>query len=268
MPPLIHPSRTVQANGQNFRLRLNHVGSEYTAKDIEAEIQFGRNLAAKILKQYPLLRNNGVQEYINLVGSGLANQVGRPELTYYFAVIQSDEVNAYACPGGYIFITKKALDLMKNEAQLAGVIAHEIAHVNYRHVVKALNIRGQSNSWSSGISTVFGGASASTRILINQLTEKAFKLLFEEGVSKEGEFQSDQFSMMVLTTLRYDRESYLAYLKELGHEISGKKEAVISKTHPPVAERISSLRQDLKKHNMAYKQGTKNVARFQDYIPF
>ena len=67
--------------------------------------------------------------------------MGRPELRYYFGILDTEDINGYAAPGGYIFVTTGALKLMRNEAQLAGVLAHELAHINQKHIVKQLNLQ-------------------------------------------------------------------------------------------------------------------------------
>ena len=106
----------------SFRHRANlFIQSDWTLSDIDAEVEFGKKLAARILGQYNLLKNDKLQEYVNLLGQGLASTVGRPEITYYFAIIDSDHINAYATPGGYVFITKGLFDKCSNEAEIVGV---------------------------------------------------------------------------------------------------------------------------------------------------
>ena len=106
------------AGEDNFRARG---GGEPTAQekaqiaisDVEAEIKFGQNIAARILARNPMIENQSLIDYVNLVGNAVALHAGRPELKYRFTVIQSKHVNAYAAPGGYIFITKPAIDIMQ-----------------------------------------------------------------------------------------------------------------------------------------------------------
>jgi beta-barrel assembly-enhancing protease len=102
------------AYGENFRLRASHIKKGYSEKDIITEVEFGETLAAKILGRYKLVSNDKLSNYVSLMGEGIAAQVGRSELNFYFAVLDTDEINAYACPGGYIFITKGAIKNMIN----------------------------------------------------------------------------------------------------------------------------------------------------------
>lgn len=259
---------SILADEANFRLRENQIEQGYAEADIEAEIQFGRNLAATILAKHKLHPNREVQGYIATLGTAIASQIGRDELIYYFAVIDVDDINAYACPGGYIFITKGAIQAMANEAQLAGVIAHEIGHVDHRHVVKSLKIRAKGDSATSGIAAAFGGTSATARILLDQLTEKAFSLLFEEGIAKDSEFEADSTGVEVLTALGYDWRSYRDYVSGLQGYIGKGQGQVLNKTHPSVAQRVDKITQFSNQSNFGELHGKTNTTRFQKYHRF
>ena len=104
------------------------------SKSIEYELKLGRNVAAIILGKYPQSTNIPLIRYVNLVGQSIASTSGRKDIHFHFSVIESDTPNALACPGGYVFITTGLMKLIKNEAELAGVLAHEIAHINQKHV--------------------------------------------------------------------------------------------------------------------------------------
>ena len=153
--------------------------------------------------------------YISQIGTGISAQLGRPELRYYFGILDTDEVNAFAAPGGYIFVTKGALKLMRNEAQLAGVLAHELAHVDQKHIVRKLKLQSTDRSVTSGIAQVLGLATLSAKIALERLNDLAFKMLMEEGLSKEDEADADQKALEMLTSLGYDPQSYLDYLQSL-----------------------------------------------------
>jgi beta-barrel assembly-enhancing protease len=251
------------AYSEDFRFRASHLASGYTEKDIETEVEFGRSLAAKILGRYKMVPNDKLANYISLMGEGLAVQVGRPELNFYFAVLDTDEINAYACPGGYIFITKGAIGKMTDEAQLAGVIAHEIAHINQRHVVKQLNIKSSDGSLSAGVASLVGGSTASGKVALEQVMERAMKILFEEGINKKDELESDALAVEMSNSLGYDWKSYKNYL----HRISGHIEQmhVLSKTHPTITDRISELDRVAAKNNFMDIEGKKNEKRFKEY---
>ncbi|WP_428623529.1 M48 family metalloprotease, partial [Sedimenticola sp.] len=146
----------------NYRARTSQsdaiVTQEDITADVEAEIKVGREIAARILGRFGVLEDARLTRYVNLVGKSVALNASRPEIEFRFAILDTQSVNAYAAPGGYIFVTKGALDLMQDEAELAGVLAHEIAHVTEKHIVDELRIRGESKSSSAGIAALIGGS--------------------------------------------------------------------------------------------------------------
>ena len=259
---------SVHAEPAEFRRRANSIVTGYTQEDIKAEIDFGRKLAAKILGKYKIVKDKKLQRYVSTLGEGVAAQIGRPELTYYFAILDTDEINAYACPGGYIFVTKGAIKAMRNEAHMVGVIAHEITHVNERHVVKQLKIKGKDKSITSGLAGIVGGGTATARIALERLSEKAFQILFEEGLAKEDEFESDTHAVEMLITLNYDWSNYRDYIQTLKKLIAQGQGKVISKTHPDVTTRINKINATAQKNQYQTTTGKINVQRFKQYVQF
>ncbi len=189
-------------------------------------------------------------------------RLGRPELRYYFGILDTDEINAFAAPGGYIFVTKGALKLMRNEAQLAGVLAHELAHVDQKHIVRKLNLQGFDRSLTAGIAQVLGGASLSAKIALERLNDLAFKMLMEEGLSKEDEADADQKALEMLMSTGYDLQSYLDYLLSLKPYLEQGQAKVLSKTHPTIEFRYNNLREFIIKNNLEKFQGKNNEIRF------
>ena len=188
--------------------------------------------------------------------------MGRPELQYHFGVIDTELVNAYATPGGYVFVSFGALKLMENEAQLVGVIAHEIAHIDLRHEVKKLKIRALEDSYSTEISAILGSTSATKRVLFEQMTGKAMKILFEEGRSKEMEVEADLQGIRTMMELGYDWKSYINYLEKLDH-LMGDASTEISKTHPTSHERVAAIEKLVADQKFFSKPGKKNQKRFE-----
>ena len=253
-------------NAQEFRLRAHHVYWKNQEANTEREIDFGRSVSAKILGKYPILRNEQKVRYISQIGTGISAQLGRPELRYYFGILDTDEINAFAAPGGYIFVTKGALKLMRNEAQLAGVLAHELAHVDQKHIVRKLNLQGFDRSLTAGIAQVLGGASLSAKIALERLNDLAFKMLMEEGLSKEDEADADQKALEMLMSLGYDLQSYLDYLQSLKPYLEQGQAKVLSKTHPTIIFRYNNLREFIMKNDLENFKGKKNEKRFRNKI--
>lgn len=108
---------------------------------LREELEIGYKGALKLLKIHGYYNNAKVNEYVNEVGSKIAQTVSRrPDITYQFFVLNTKIVNAISCPGGYIFVTKGALKKMSDESELAGVLAHEIAHIEEGHGLETMRI--------------------------------------------------------------------------------------------------------------------------------
>jgi predicted Zn-dependent protease len=237
----------------------------YKDTDVQAEVRFGREVAGRLLARYKLHENDPLNRYLGLVGKGLALNSARTELEYRFALVESDVVNAYAAPGGYIFVTTAAFRQMQDEAEMAAVLAHEIAHVTQRHVVKALNIRGRDESPEAGLSRLIGGASDATRVALSQALEKAMEILFEKGLQKEDEFDADRLAVLLLAANGYDPMALPRYLERI-KSLHGKELKVLSNTHPPFDERLVKLSQTLTAEGIAQVNYPNAKERFQQHV--
>ena len=102
----------------------------------KGEIEEGRRAHEQVIRIYGVYEDQAMQEYVNGIGQRLAKLSHRPELEFHFTVIDSDEINAFAIPGGYVYITRGIMAYLNSEAELAGVIGHEIGHVTARHSIK------------------------------------------------------------------------------------------------------------------------------------
>lgn len=209
-------------------------------EDVAAEIEFGREIAARVIGRYGLYQNTDVTRYVNLVGRVIAMNANRPELEFRFAVLNTDQVNAYAAPGGYVFVTRGALTRMQDEAELAGVLAHEIAHVADRHVVKELNIRGAEGSAVSGLARLIGGGTESARVAFAQAVDKALDILFKDGYKREDEEQADHDAVFLCATADYDPGGLVRYFTRL-NAAKGKQTEILDKTHPAYDARIAAI---------------------------
>ena len=251
----------------NFRMRAPKLAQikkpTYSASDIKAEIDFGKGLAARILHTYPLVDDQELQKYVNTLGAGLAALLGRPELTFYFGVIKTPDVNAYACPGGYIFLTQGLIQMLANEAELAGVLAHEIAHVNERHVIKKLKLKGKDDSAISGLGAMIGGATNSFRVALKTITDEAMNLLFGEGLAVSEEVQSDVVALSALNAADYRVGSYRDLLLKIKKSMEEQNAKVLTKTHPKADDRIKMVDKFEKKYHPTNEKT--NAERFKRY---
>jgi predicted Zn-dependent protease len=212
------------------------------------EYYVGRAVAATVLGQYRLYRDDRLNLYLNRVGQALALASDRP-LTYggyHFAVLDTDEVNALACPGGTILITRGMLDRARNEEELAAILAHEIAHVNHKDGVNAI----QRSRWVQAATAL--GADAARQLGQGQLDELAslfegsvgdvVKTLLVNGYSRADELAADQSAMIFMVRLDYDPNGLTDYLARLAQEQGAGARGGFFATHPGMGERLVEAR--------------------------
>ncbi|MDT8317762.1 MAG: M48 family metalloprotease [bacterium] len=257
------------------RKRLSHKATEVSKSDVEAEIQFGQELSAKILGKYRMLEDEKLTRYINLIGKGLATYSPRPEIDFKFAILNTDMVNAFAAPGGYIFITKGTLEMIESEAQLAGVLAHEIAHVTERHIVKELGIKGQDVSAGASLASIMGaGTSDTLRAAFTQLVDKASEILFESGLKRENEMESDLLSVMLVSNAGYDPLEYQKLLVRIDEIKKSKKKKkkysteILNETHPALKDRVAAIEKNIAEEGLDKLNYAAVRERYKEYVKF
>ncbi|MDH4161685.1 MAG: M48 family metalloprotease [Nitrospirota bacterium] len=254
-----------QAVEMKARERWHSQDMDVVESDIVAEVKFGREVAARIVGRYGLYDDDQVNRYVNLVGSSVAVSANRPELIFRFAVLDTQEINAYAAPGGYIFVTKGALAQMQDEAELATVLAHEVAHVAGRHVVKELNIKGAEGGAAGGMARLAGGATEAARATMGQIVDKAVDILFKDGYKREDEIQADRDSILYSTVANYDASALIRYFERL-NAVKGKSTEVLDKTHPTYDARISWLKDTINGEGIDPYKMKSNKDRFQESV--
>ncbi len=246
------------------RISTEVVENQYSVKDIEKEIVFGREMSAIILANYQLMDHEQLNRYVNLVGHVLLQHATRQEISFHFAVIDSPVINAYAAPGGYIFVTRGAMDLMQSEAELAGVLAHEISHVTERHIVKALKIKAQDDSIEGSLGRVVGSSGSSANVIFDQAVNKAVEILFSKGLQREDEFNADERGIILTSVAGYDPEAYYQYLKRIKPLVE-KNNGQLNKTHPPLSDRMKKLQVVINTEGLNDLGGHNDTVRFENY---
>lgn len=258
---------TAQADAARFHTRVSRhaVTPADTRRDVQAEIRFGRDVAAQVLGRYPLYNDKKQTRYVNLVGKALALHAPRGELDFHFAILDTDSVNAYSAPGGYVFITRGLLNTMHDESELAAALAHEIAHVTLRHVVKALNIHAADTSAQGGVTHLLSGFGDPTKAAFTQAVGKAVDILFNHGLSKADELEADRTAVVLLADTGYDPGALARLLGRIKAR-HGVHTRIINKTHPPIAERIAALHTFSTQMQLATLNYPRVGKRFHDYV--
>lgn len=256
----------VQSGAESdFRTRRSAAILEDTnLDDIKAEINFGRDVAARILGNTQLNKDEDLTRYLNRIGKGIAANAGRPELDFHFAALNSDSVNAFAAPGGYIFVTTGALRLMADEAELAAVLGHEIGHVTAKHIVKELKIRGEDREGKS-VTALIGGTTDPIRLALQTMVDQAVSILFERGYQKQDEFEADRIGSSLLALAGYDPTALQRYLLRID-AAQGSTTADIHRTHPPNSERSGALVNFYSENSIESDSGAINKERFKHYV--
>jgi len=203
------------------------------------EIEIGRDLAARLLGAAPLAANEAMQRYVNNVGRWLASQTERADLPWQFGVLEAPQLNAFATPGGNVFITRGLLERMRSEAELAGVLAHEIAHVLKKHHLKAIQKGAQMELAGTAISTL---ARQDRNTPQREKLLAAGSELYSRGLDKSDELEADRLGVVIAARGGYDAyglPSVLQTLQAMNPEDSGV--ALMFKTHPAPGERLGAL---------------------------
>jgi len=204
----------------------------------QEEIGIGRDVAARLLGAAPLVANDGVQRYVNNVGRWLASQTERPDLPWQFGVLEAPQLNAFATPGGNVFITRGLLERMKSEAELAGVLAHEVAHVLRKHHLTAIQKGAQTALAGEALSQALASRSGANREKLIALGSE----VFTRGLDKGDELEADRLGVAIAARGGYDAyglPSVLQTLQAMNPQDSGL--ALMFKTHPAPAERLDAL---------------------------
>ena len=200
------------------------------------EIDIGRGLAGRMLGQIALVDDANVQAYVNRVGRWVASQSERPDLPWRFGVANAGNINAMAMPGGSILITRGLYDILDNEAQLAGVLGHEIAHVVKKHHITVM----QKQNWVSA-----GASLVASRTGGNQLQKVAldfFKNLFISGLDKESEYEADAVGVILAARAGYNAFGLAEVLHKLGARGASDASVVdLFGSHPAPSDRLTKL---------------------------
>ena len=224
------------------------------------EIEIGSNLVSGLLGAAPLVDDPELQRYVNDVGFWVAAQSKRAKLPWRFGVIDSQGINAFAAPGGYIVITLGLYQLLQNEAQLAGVLAHEIAHVVRKHHLKALQKTMKREFWTD--MTVATVDDKKDENKLRGLIGSGLRL-YTTGLDRKYEFDADLRGVVLAARAGYDPYAYLDVLTTIDSINPDAAElTVLMNTHPPTGERIDTLARKMDGRLDSYAAGVDNAVRF------
>jgi predicted Zn-dependent protease len=198
------------------------------------EEKVGKAAVAQILGSASLLTANSAQQYVNLMGQALAKSSGA-NYKWRFGVIQSDSVNAFAMPGGYVLVSTGLLKSLETEDELAFVIAHEVAHVARRHHYQVVQRQRLAEQASKGLQALSQDSDTAK-------LAQASGQIYARGLDKGAEFEADRLGVEYMTKVGYDPAAALSVLEKLQRMKGNDPRAeLLFSTHPSPAERLDML---------------------------
>ena len=209
--------------------------SERAPKSTEREIKVGRSIAAKLIYKYGLIKDKDSTILLNQLGRSIASKTSRTDLPFLFGILNTEDINAFACPGGIILLTKGLVVSIQDTSELAGILSHEVSHVVLKH-------SGEFEEMNPILEIIFGFLAptggqviTSTTSLVVEQMEKQF---LETGRDHKTELEADSAGIMLSSMLGYSPEKYEQYLDRVSKSNDAK---TLSKTHPDSKTRITQI---------------------------
>jgi len=225
---------------------------------VEDERKIGSQIAGNLLGAAPLVADAKLQKYVNKVGRWVAQQSTRPDLKWTFGVIEASDINAFAAPGGYVFITRGLYAMLKDEAELAGVLGHEIGHVQEKHHLKVLQKQQLLDVGSKLLGKQVAGNDKNIQRVIGSGAE-----IMARGLDKSAEFEADRIGVVLAARAGYDPWGLPGVLQEMASIAkSSSSVALLFKTHPAPEERLTNLGEAMGDRLDAIKNGRTLAERF------
>lgn len=217
----------------------------------EEEYYIGRSVAALILARYPVYENEALTRYVNTVGQAVVFSSTRPETYagYHFLILDTDEVNAMAAPGGFIFISKGLLKRCQNEEMLAAVLAHEVGHVCARHglqsikksrLIDAFRLIGTEAAQRYGSEEL-----AKLTSIFEDVLGDVVATLIERGYDRKFEHEADGLAVKFAASTGYAPQGLTSFLEILKADAAAASDKGWFKTHPTPQSRLDRVHQDI-----------------------
>ena len=207
---------------------------------VEEEREVGREVSAKVVAFFHLYKDEALTRYVNMVGASVAAQAERQDITYHFAVLDSDDINAFSAPGGYIFITRGAVVLCEDESELAGVLAHEVGHVAGKHVLKVVE---RDKTMRAGMEEAKDRMPGSA--YLHKMSKGILIKLIDQGLAPSDEYDADQRGVKYSHAAGYPADGLARFLTKLDQATEQGGKSFWTRTHPPVKDRNTRIQQTI-----------------------
>lgn len=250
-------TETLAKSSEAIETAVEAIGNAAEVITPEQEYVIGRQVAANLLGQYPLYSNHEATKYLNSICHAMVIHSEKPTLYkgYFVGILDSDEINAFATSGGHILITKGLLKCADTEDAIAAVIAHEIAHIQLQHSVKAIKVSRATIATLTTVSATaitLSNASQESIELSKALDESVngmISVLVDSGYSISQEFAADKMALELMANAGYDA-SCMNDMLTLLEKNSAKKHDGFVKTHPSPEKRKNNLEKEYKKYSV------------------
>ena len=218
--------------------KAQQIRGELTLSE-QDERALGEAVSQKVRTEFGVLQDKGVTKYVTLAGTVLTQASSRPDLKWEFIVLDTDGVNAFASPGGIVHITRGALGLIRSEAELAGVLAHEIAHITKKHTARAIR---NNKAFRMASDAVPG-----SREYIGALANAAYDNIVERGFDRGDEEEADQEGVRLANKVGYNPAGLATFLTKLAERNKGAttRNALFA-SHPETQARIGNITRQIR----------------------
>lgn len=226
----------------------------------QEEQEIGADVSRRLRQRYGVVQDAAVTKYVTLVGTVIAQAGSRPDLPWRFIVLDTDAVNAFAAPGGYVHITRGALGLIRDEAELAGVLGHEIAHVTEKHTIKAIQ---KSNAVKLATDETLSGNKA----LLKQVTDRTYDSILENAFDRGDEMDADKVGVAAADKVGYAPIGLADFLQRLADRNKGAttKRGLFA-SHPDIEARIARIKKQIASDRLTATALVE--ARYKQYISY
>lgn len=206
---------------------------QLTSLSDKQEVALGGQINDEILKQVELYNDPEINNYVKQIGARLVPNCDRPNLPYTFQVVNDDSINAFATMGGYVYVNTGLLKAAETEAEVAGVMAHEIAHITNKHALKQMRQR-----------IIAGGLADAAGVDNNVLVAVGVEVGLNLPKSRRDEYQADQNGLQTIVRSGYAPSGMIAFFQKLLNAGGGSMPTIL-RTHPHTEDRIANLEQML-----------------------
>ncbi|HWR82741.1 MAG TPA: M48 family metallopeptidase [Candidatus Deferrimicrobium sp.] len=226
------------------------------------EVSIGAGMAEEVQKTEKILGDSVWQSYVREVGQKIVAVCDRTDIEYHFAVVESDQMNAFAAPGGYVYFYTGLLARMENEAEMAAVMAHEISHVVGRHGIKRLQA-------ALGVGMAYELAFGSNNSKVLQTAVQVGMGLLFAGYSRDNEREADNFGIYYMVKAGYDPQASVTMFEKLaaaGGAKDGNAFEDLVASHPETQERISNVKTEIAQMQPLPAGLTRGVDRYRQTL--